>query len=594
LAGRSEATVKLASVHDPPEPGWLPAEGVSWLKANQRALDAIAAAFEDEGDWPSPVAIERTARGDGRRLGVIDAVSSMPRWMGWRQWSPDQAVLSIFGLACASGATWMVEAFFATHKLALERFNDPTLEARLTRAMVQERTGLDDRRMRVFTVALLQSAAPFMGSGGVPVSTGEWDYEIDPRVTRYEEAADPAGLIAMLAAERIPPDAVPEWVVGPPPRDPEASTSSERSRPGWVVPGALAAIAVVGFVADFNGVLHASMPVLVGTVAAAAAAWAVHRRLFPPRTDPTAVAIVVVSFVAALVITWGAQHVFAGDRSRTVDVNDFVGQLKQSERESGRTVVYVKRVAFRGAGAPASLFVVLRESRVADPGRGDLPIAADGQPVVEASDEVRVYDPTMHAMQLTARFLPQGSGQVPQLPDGDMPSFHFTPLRVADLDGDGRQEVVGTFDRQTLASGPYGVPVVWASDEGSGAIRLSPLINSTPHLKVPHRANAAFGGFLKPTVIKDRFTTSVLRGYGTSVAGVIVRPSRSLLIAGFLDPLRASRYEARGWTIDLEGGVAETAECPGGHRFVMAQRSPPTVTHLSGLVADLAITPCKP
>jgi hypothetical protein len=219
-----------------------------------------------------------------------------------------------------------------------------------------------------------------------------------------------------------------------------------------------------------------------------------------------------------------------------------------------------------GPGAPASQVLVLRDTRLKEHPAGDTVTDAGGRFVVPRSDEIRIYDTIGGALRLAFRFLPQGPGQVQQLPEGDWPGFRFRASPIADIDGDGRLEVVGTFERVTLASGPMPTPVLISWDDGEQRYRLAPLIPDPPQLPDSSAAeHAQFTGYTKPTMFQDRYTDHKVLAYATDHYKIITNRPDAFLVAAYLDPASVTttrvRFEIQAWTLDLQSGVLETLAC---------------------------------
>jgi hypothetical protein len=101
--------------------GLVPEPLREWTREHQALLDAVFEAFVREAAWPDPVALDRRLRSEGTRIGLVSAVDGMPRELGWRECSPPRAQLTFFGVACASGAQWLLERYVDTLRLALSR-----------------------------------------------------------------------------------------------------------------------------------------------------------------------------------------------------------------------------------------------------------------------------------------------------------------------------------------------------------------------------------------------------------------------------------------------------------------------------------------
>jgi hypothetical protein len=186
-------------------PSWLPDEAASWLRESHELLDEIYAAFDRDGAWPAPGALQRQLLAAGRRMRVVSMSEAMPSWMGSRSHSPDEVRLSLFGLGCVNGARPLLEQYAATLALAQDRYAQPDEPARLTRADVAERLKLEPRALDRLSV-VLRADHPFLGSGHGEVDS--WDYEIDDRIIDLDDIDGPDELLERLAEQRqlaVPP-----------------------------------------------------------------------------------------------------------------------------------------------------------------------------------------------------------------------------------------------------------------------------------------------------------------------------------------------------------------------------------------------------
>jgi hypothetical protein len=212
--------------------------------------------------------------------------------------------------------------------------------------------------------------------------------------------------------------------------------------------------------------------------------------------------------------------------------------------------------------------VVLRDTRLKEHPAGDTVTDDQGRFVVPRSDEIRIYDTIDGRLHLAFRFLPQGQGQIRQAPEGDWPSFRFRASPIVDLDGDGRPELVGTFERVTLASGPMPSPVLISWDDGTQHYRLAPLISERPQLSARGAIDRSqLAGYTQPTVLQDRYTREKIYAYAVDHYKIIRNQPDAYLVAAYLDPASMTssrvRYEIQAWTLDLPSGALETLACLG-------------------------------
>lgn len=189
-------------------PSWLPPGIAAWVRTSGEVLDEIYAAFERDGAWPAPGALQRRLFAEGRRLRVVSMVETMPSSLGSRTHSPDEVRLFLFGLACVSAARPLLERYAATLALALERYARPDEPARLSRADVAAHLHLDDVAMDQLSIVLLADH-PFLGSGQADLAG--WDFEIDDRIVDFGDVNGPDQLLAALAKQRPLGGALPQF-----------------------------------------------------------------------------------------------------------------------------------------------------------------------------------------------------------------------------------------------------------------------------------------------------------------------------------------------------------------------------------------------
>src|SRR3954470_15032611 len=131
---------------------WLPEHERTWAAAHQDVLEAIVTELADTAAWPDPIALERRFRSQGRRLGVVSAVRTIPSTLGWCTHHRSEVALTTFGLACTPQGRELLEGYVATLRIALARYDDADADPVLTRGEVQEQLALDDEAMDVLSV----------------------------------------------------------------------------------------------------------------------------------------------------------------------------------------------------------------------------------------------------------------------------------------------------------------------------------------------------------------------------------------------------------------------------------------------------------
>jgi hypothetical protein len=180
-------------------PNWLPEHLAGWVRANAEVLDAIYAAFDEDGEWPGPGPLQRRLISRGRRLRVVSAVQSLPSGMGRRTFEPDRVALSLHALACVPAAAPLLDRYMAVIELARKRYGQPDEPARLSRELVVGELGLSQREADRLSRIVLDDH-PFLASGSAALDA--WDMSIDDRIVDFDDAGDRDGLLAMFASMR--------------------------------------------------------------------------------------------------------------------------------------------------------------------------------------------------------------------------------------------------------------------------------------------------------------------------------------------------------------------------------------------------------
>ena len=196
---------------------WLPDFERAWAHEHQDVLNEIYGAFTASGEWPDPVQLQRQLRARGSDLDLLAAVQDMPRLLGWRETSPAQVKLSLFGIGCCPAARWLLARLVDAVDLALSRFDDADSPNRLTRAEVDEQLQLDKVAADRLSALILHDS--FMLGGG-DAGQEAWDQTIHENVLRLGGSGTPDELLRRLAKLRA---------VGPAPKHMDAATSPPRA-----------------------------------------------------------------------------------------------------------------------------------------------------------------------------------------------------------------------------------------------------------------------------------------------------------------------------------------------------------------------------
>jgi len=191
---------------------WLPPQAQEWVDLYGYFLDGVWARFEADGEWPDPVEVQRELRSADRSRRVTQALDRMPPFFARREYAPPRLALTIFGLGCCDGARPLLEQYLAVAKLALERFDSPTLPNRLRREDVVAELDLSPDEADRLSVVLSQYA-PFLGSGEISIE--KWDREVDPQAEEFEGIEGVDDLLEILARKQRVEDFLP--LLPPPP-----------------------------------------------------------------------------------------------------------------------------------------------------------------------------------------------------------------------------------------------------------------------------------------------------------------------------------------------------------------------------------------
>jgi hypothetical protein len=289
---------------------WLPPQAQEWVDLYGYFLEGVWTRFEKDGEWPNPVEVQRELRSADPSRRVNQALDRMPPLFARREYAPPRLALTVFGLGCCEGARPLLEQYLTVAKLALQRFDSPTLPNRLRREEVVAELNLSPVEADRLSAVLSQYAL-FLGSGDLSIENG--DREIHPQAEEFEGVEDVDDLLEFLArkqrlAELGHSSPVPFALVAPqapsppPPPPPPSNTYDEKLKLGASMTSAAAAAATVGLmVASAPSVLGLALVGLFGGLAAA---------LLLLRKRPASAAALVVALV---LIGGGAGSVLESD-----------------------------------------------------------------------------------------------------------------------------------------------------------------------------------------------------------------------------------------------------------------------------------------
>ena len=178
---------------------WLSPRDRDWVARNRYFLEAVWDRFQQSGEWPDPVEVQRELRAADRSRRVNAALAKMPGSLARREYAPARLILSIFGIACCNGGRDVLRQYLQVSRLALRRFDSPELPNRLTRAEVVAKLGLDETEADRLSKVLMNDA-PFLGSGTSSIES--WDREVHPQVEEFEGITNTNSLISFLSSQR--------------------------------------------------------------------------------------------------------------------------------------------------------------------------------------------------------------------------------------------------------------------------------------------------------------------------------------------------------------------------------------------------------
>ena len=407
---------------------------------------------------------------------------------------------------------------------------------------------------------------------------------IDPRIVDYDHVNSPQLLLEQLEKDRFGVSLRAAPATAPS----EVDRTPTRAR-AWVSAGVV--LFVLGAAANLVGVLSAPSYFVGGALAVAGYlgwhAWRTNGEL----DIPTALMAVLLGVAAGAGVAFVTR-----DREQIVviDAEPAKQSVIDEATKAGRKLAWQAEGALAGPGT-RSWAIVLRDDRVVYPPRGDLPVDEDGQIVIPQSDEVRIYDITEQGLEFRLDFLPQGQGQIAQFPTGDSPNFHFVAQPPVDVDGDNTAELIGAFERQSLASGPLPVPVLISRDPARSGYRIGGMVREAPKLAWKDR------GFTEPTQIKDRIGETTLRAYAVDAFAVLPDRGEAVFVAAYRDP-RASpsggtRYEFKVASMNLQRGQLEVVECSADHgrphSYVLVEGDTPVRDVLEREIPARIDAPCR-
>ena len=279
-------------------PSWLSPRTRIWAEENRAVLNAIYSAFHGSGSWPDPVQLERELRASGMRIGLVSSLDNLPPELGSHQTYPSRVRLSLLGLGCVPAARRLLQRYLAVVHLAIERYDQPEQPNRLSRADVAARLDIGSVETDRLSRLILDDG---IWSGSGTADPKAWDFEIDPRVTRFENDDEVDAFLARLAEQRRTSKptfdttaiaATVQVVTAP---SPDTAHTGLVTGNGKYLSPILVLLSVVGIGANISGVVAAPLPFVVAVSVSAVTAAVLHRKLLVSPPSGRAVGVVVVA-----------------------------------------------------------------------------------------------------------------------------------------------------------------------------------------------------------------------------------------------------------------------------------------------------------
>lgn len=224
-----------------------------------------------------------------------------------------------------------------------------------------------------------------------------------------------------------------------------------------------------------------------------------------------------------------------------------------------------------GAGA-SSYVLVLRHDGYSRLG--------ERPPTTTPSDELRIYDLERGKLKLRFRFEPAAPTYPSEGTSLRAPGYTFRLGSVRDLDGNGRPEIIGSFETYVEESSPLPLPVVIVWDEEAARYRLSPLFGNPPRLKaLPSPgmyAQYSQDEYARPRTLRDVAGSTSIVGHVADFSAVRQGSEGTPVLVGGFTAQSAETLpevlELKAWILDFQRPQPQTIECfPGtGHEFVSA------------------------
>jgi hypothetical protein len=175
-------------------------------------------------------------------------------------------------------------------------------------------------------------------------------------------------------------------------------------------------------------------------------------------------------------------------------------EIRSTAAKEGLDPIADKSVDLRATGEHGHLFVFQDRSL-------HRPLKMRQKP---ASDEIRLYSDKDGSLHLSFRFRPELDSTSPVL---------FNLVSVADLDGNGRPEILGSFNPwavDSLEAAPFPIVIAW--DDRTGEYRMYPLVGHAPRFRREVGSRGLWGRsaaslYRKKITLTDLETNQTVEGF---------------------------------------------------------------------------------
>jgi hypothetical protein len=275
--------------------------------------------------------------------------------------------------------------------------------------------------------------------------------------------------------------------------------------------------------------------------------------------------------LVALIVSAVGVFLYTALKPSQTPIPEQLAEVRRDAARRSQHPIADRAVALDRSGHSARLLVFRRDNPLSGP-----------------SDDFRVYRDDGPRLQLKFRFQPRGD----PLPGDRLGAPRVVRLdKVGDVDGDGRQEIIGSWASFGMA--PFApVPFVLSYDDATKSYRLWPLIPTRPELAPVRQPGHAFFArhfeYKKPQKMPDLHGGRPFIGYGAEDYVLTKQAGVPVLLATYLARARSQTdpqlYEVTGWNLDVSRTPPLIWQC-GNPSGIFVRPSPPTVSRGKSIVA---------